>query len=89
MSNGSASNDCCDCRGSSGWIGWFVAAVLLLVSLMKLAVDKFEIRPKRSKRHMMVQGPVTYKIKKKDGEPDDHGRYTLLAASDFGAWCYE
>ena len=70
-------------------LGWLVAAVVTMIFVTKLLMERFEVRPKRSKRDVLVQGPTTYKTRSKlDGELPGwlSGRFTPLAERDFDAW---
>ena len=55
--------------------------------MMFLVMSKFEIRPKRATRNVLVQGPTTYKTK--HGLEGDRGRFTPLSEKDFGAWAMD
>ena len=65
--------------------GWFVAMILGFALLWRLIADRFEVRGKTRTRHMMVQGPVTYKVSFST-EGENRSRFHVLPEQQFGAW---
>ena len=72
-------------EGNHGLSGWFVAVTLGLALLWRLVAERFEVRGKTRTRHMMVQGPVTYKVSFST-EGENRSRFQVLLEQQFGAW---
>jgi hypothetical protein len=65
-------------------LGWCIAFAVTMLFVMKLVLEKFDIRAKRSTREVAVQRPVTYKTCDRLG--GTVGRFTPLPERDFDAW---
>ncbi len=63
-----------------GWLGWCVAALVTMIFLVRIVMEKYEGQKKVRTVAMMTQSPTTYRT---DLTPH---RYQPLAEGSFGAW---
>ena len=64
----------------SGWVGWWVAALVTMIFVARLAMERYEVRRKVRTRTMQTQSPTTYRT-----DTAQH-RFQPLAEGSSGAW---
>ncbi len=59
-----------------------------MMFLVKLALEQFDVRPKRTTCNVLAPGPTTYKIKWTT-DVENLSRFTPLAESETGTWAVD